>query len=111
MAQPGEDKLTELRSRYEETVLGEIRGLRDKTEDIDKKVNAIELRLAEASLAEVKADLRDAKAALTRNNLDKLTERVTAVEKFQTRALAVLTCLNALLGLFAIFKDYILPRH
>lgn len=110
MAQAGEDKLTELRSRYEETVLGEIRGMREKVDEVDRKVNTIELALATANLAEVKADVKIMKEVLTRNNVDKLTERVQRLETFQTKLIAILGFVNVLLAVFAIFKDYIIRK-
>lgn len=117
----GEDKFSELRSRYEAQVLSEIRGVRDQIDKVTHEVGELKLTIAAADLAEMKIRVNRVVEVLQRHDPEKIAEalreakkdyddRLDKVEKFQTRALAILGFLNVLLGLFAIFRDYILPR-
>ncbi len=118
----GEDKYSEIRSRYEEQVLGDLRGIREQLDAVKRDVLELKITFATADLPSLKQRVERTTEVLQRHDPEKIAatlvetkkeydDRLDKVEKFQTRALAILTFLNVLLGVFAIFREYIFPRR
>lgn len=117
-----EDSLKDLRSKYEDAVVGEIGRLATAVQTLSGQVGEIKLGLAQINLTELKADVRQVKDELLRHNLPDMKVKVDAMSKFDlkkiedtvekhdkqiTRATAILVFIQIAIGiLFTVLRYF-----
>jgi transcriptional regulator of heat shock response len=117
-----EDNLKDLRSKYEDAVVGEIGRLATAVQTLSGQVGEIKIGLAQVNLTELKADVRSVKDELLRHNLPDIKTKVDTLSKFDltkmedmvekhdkqiTRAVAILVFIQIAIGiLFTVLKYF-----
>jgi hypothetical protein len=117
-----DDNLKDLRSKYEDAVVGEIGRLATAVQTLSGQVSEIKIGLAQLNLTEMKSDVRSVKDELlkhdladmrlklntfNKHDLDKIEEMVEKHDKQITRATAILVFVQIAIGIvFTVLKFF-----
>lgn len=117
-----DDSLKDLRSKYEDAVVGEIGRLATAVQAVSSQVGEIKIGLAQVNLTELKADVRSMKDELLRSNLADIKTKVDGLNRYDfkkieetvekhdrqiTRATAILVFIQIAVGiLFTVLKYF-----
>jgi hypothetical protein len=95
------ENLQEKRNKYEDIVVREVGNLSSLVTQVNSKVEAMQLQLAQVNLLEIKTNLRSVQDELLKFNLTEVRTMVLKHDRQITRATAIVVFVQIAIGLAA----------